>query len=351
MTSILNDYPVRWAAPEVKQLLAVLTAVYREPEVVAIASDAELPIAQIEFDPKPALLWRSVFDVAAGNGKIDSLLEQVILARPMLKVRIDELCSADPVLESDPLSAQDAPGELSWKNFSEDGQDEAVIVANQPTFVDVSFLEQGLRMATGVCRLVVAFPKSNGSGTGFRIGSDLLLTNFHVVRDAKRGEAAPMSVEAWFNYENDIAGKPRKITQISCDHSAIVCEKADDWAVIRTTDPIPDEFQPLAIRGSQMPPVDSRVCIIQHPNGRPKQIAFQHNLVRAVKTDVVQYWTDTDAGSSGSPVFDEQWRVVGLHHRSVKNPNDKTGIRNQGRRIDRVLSRILATEKFPELAP
>ncbi len=42
-------------------------------------------------------------------------------------------------------------------------------------------------------------------------------------------------------------------------------------------------------------------------------IGLSHNLVRHVDRDVLQYWTDTKVGSSGAPVFNSRWEVVGLH--------------------------------------
>jgi V8-like Glu-specific endopeptidase len=267
-------------------------------------------------------------------------------------VRLDELRAPTPVLGAEASVPPDQQGDAGgWKNFSADGQEEVVIVAGQPSFVDVAFLAIGVLRASSVCRLVMSFPTGKGSGTAFRVGNRHLLTNHHVVRDHQRGDVAATSVEAWFNYEDDTAGEPKQILQIACDASGIVGEKEDDWALVPTTDPIPDEFPVLALETTEIPGVDDRVYIIQHPGGGPKQVAFQHNLVRAVTEDVLQYWTDTDLGSSGSPVFDEHWRVVALHHFSVKIAADRMGVRNQGRRIDRVVERIRARNALPELAP
>ena len=91
--------------------------------------------------------------------------------------------------------------------------------------------------------------------------------------------------------------------------------------------------------------VGDRVYIIQHPNGGVKKIGMHHNLVRFVDEDVLQYWTDTEAGSSGSPVFDEQWRLVALHHRWVESAGAGAAgreFRNQGRRIARVAEGLTA---------
>jgi V8-like Glu-specific endopeptidase len=95
----------------------------------------------------------------------------------------------------------------------------------------------------------------------------------------------------------------------------------------------------LDLTGARPPREDDYVFIIQHPDGGPKMIGLSHNLVRYVGDDVIQYWTDTKAGSSGAPVFNSRWQVVGLHHRWVEAPDGEgVAYRNQGRRIERVLA-------------
>ena len=264
------------------------------------------------------------------------LLAQHVLARPVM---LDEAPAADPELRD-----FDSP---HWKNFSADGRAEAIIVAGQPTFVDVAFLALGLDRARSVCRLVTRFP-AEGSGTGFRVGPRHVLTNHHVLFNHDDGDRKVTSVQAWFNYESDERGELRQLHQIRCDPDSIVGEKDDDWALVETTEPIPDAFPVLPIVGGQTPEVDDRVYIIQHPQGQPKKVAFQHNLVRAVLPDRIQYWTDTDLGSSGSPVFDEAWAVVALHHFSVPAPKeDRISVRNQGRRIDRIAERMQHLGVYP----
>jgi V8-like Glu-specific endopeptidase len=351
---VLTDFPVRFGSPQVRQALRTLESIYREPEIAAIVLAAELPIGQVQFLSESSLTWRSVLSVAAGQGRVNELLDVVVQRYPTLRVPLDELRAAEPVLDTEATvpPVQRDPDSPAWKNFSADGRAEAIIVAGQPTFVDVAFLTIGVRRARGVCRLMAGFPSGSGSGTGFRVGRRHLLTNHHVLFDNDHGDEPAVTVEAWFNYENDVDGQAKKITQIRCDPASIVAEKPDDWALIAVAEPIPDEFPALSIVDARVPEVDDRVYIIQHPGGRPKQIAFQHNLVRAVEPDYLQYWTDTDLGSSGSPVFDERWAVVGLHHFSVPAPSsDRIGVRNQGRRIDRVVQRIRARQALPELAP
>jgi V8-like Glu-specific endopeptidase len=334
---MLTDYPVQFASPAVRQALRTLDAVYKVDDIIAIALDAGLPIGQIAIRPESSLTWRSVFEVAAGHGRVRELFNEVAARRPTLRPALEELLAAQPVLDAEaPL-----PADPGWKNFSADGRAEAVIVAGQPTFVDVAFLSLGVLRARSVCRMVTRFPAGAGSGTGFRVGASHLLTNYHVLFDAMRGDEPVTAVQAWFDYEDDVDGTAKPIVQIRCDPASILGEKVDDWAVVRTTEPIPAQFPVLLLDGAPVPAVDDRVAIVQHPGGRPKQVALQHNLVRAVLPDVLQYWTDTDLGSSGSPVFDQQWNVVALHHFSVPAPaEDRINVRNQGRRIDRIAERI-----------
>ena len=83
-----------------------------------------------------------------------------------------------------------------------------------------------------------------------------------------------------------------------------------------------------------------RVNIIQHPGGLAKRVSLISNVVVFVGGNRVQYLTDTEPGSSGSPVFDTQWNVVALHHSggwlSEPGANDpaKQYYRNEGILID-----------------
>jgi endonuclease G len=66
--------------------------------------------------------------------------------------------------------------------------------------------------------------------------------------------------------------------------------------------------------------------IIQHPLGREKEVVLRDNRpldLAASNEDerqlgpFIHYEADTEKGSSGSPVFNDQWEVVALHHSGV----------------------------------
>src|SRR5262249_16458385 len=104
------------------------------------------------------------------------------------------------------------------------------------------------------------------------------------------------------------------------------------------------------------------VNIIQHPQGRPKQVALRDNQVIDLLDDFLHYRADTEPGSSGAPVFNDFWELVGLHHSGVprrdqatKRPLTRWGapwdgrderdvdwLANEGGRLSRILPRLKA---------
>jgi V8-like Glu-specific endopeptidase len=91
--------------------------------------------------------------------------------------------------------------------------------------------------------------------------------------------------------------------------------------------------------------LEDKVNIIQHPAGGPKQIAMNDNEVKYVDETVVQYITDTLPGSSGSPVFNDDWQVIALHHSGGNIPEPSTNsihFRNEGIRIGAIIKDLPA---------
>lgn len=342
----LLDHPLDWSSPQLQELFAALTtAFYRTRDIEEIVVGAQVPPGDVALDGAARNVWFSAISVAAGYNKLAALVDTASARLPAVSTRIEEILAAQPVLAA-PLPA-DQPDVLAaddprWKGFAGDGH-ERQIVDQDETMLDVSFLARGVQRAGGVCRLKVSMASGQYWGTAFRIGPSLLLTNHHVLHDWKNDDAPALSVSAAFGYQADLDGQVPAVVEIDLDVSTIAGERAHDFAVISTTDPMPPEVPILPLSVPKPVNVDDRVLIIQHPNGLPKKIALAHNLVRHVDDDVIQYWTDTDPGSSGSPVFNEGWEVVALHHRWVDSPaDDGIAYRNQGRNIARVAERLVA---------
>ena len=68
------------------------------------------------------------------------------------------------------------------------------------------------------------------------------------------------------------------------------------------------------------------VNIVQHPKGELKQIVIRNNTLLDLPEQppldkFAHYETDTEQGSSGSPVFNDEWEVIALHHSGVPRTN------------------------------
>jgi hypothetical protein len=60
----------------------------------------------------------------------------------------------------------------------------------------------------------------------------------------------------------------------------------------------------------------TKVFVVGHPRGSGLQIALHDSVLLDIDEDkrLLHYRTPTDPGSSGSPVFNVAWQVIGLHH-------------------------------------
>jgi V8-like Glu-specific endopeptidase len=80
----------------------------------------------------------------------------------------------------------------------------------------------------------------------------------------------------------------------------------------------PDLKDRLQSIGFQGEPVN----IIQHPQGRQKQVVIYNNRVQMLYENFIQYETDAEPGSSGSPIFNAQWQLIGIHHSALLNADN-----------------------------
>lgn len=179
-------------------------------------------------------------------------------------------------------------------------------------------------------------------GTGFLVGERYLLTNLHVVEDLNQLS----QFYAAFNYENDL----KEANLYSFDSSFWKQDETLDYVLLRlqlqdgqrvgkeialgtvgSVQVVPyqspqdieswhtagelskDEYDRLKENGF---PGDV-VNIIQHPEGRPKEIAIFNNQLKRLDRDFLVYTTDTQPGSSGSPLFNAQWELIGLHQAAL----------------------------------
>ncbi|MCB0163831.1 MAG: trypsin-like peptidase domain-containing protein [Anaerolineae bacterium] len=226
---------------------------------------------------------------------------------------------------------------LGKEDLSETG-DSARAIIGPPNFMHIWWLEKALSAARSVARVRLNYEMASG----FLIAPDIFMTNHHVFHTADDARSARLE----FNYRQaDAQGSA--ITPVDvweCDPDAMF--KADptlDYAIVKVKpkngQTAGEVWGVLNPRHGQTVDVDSRVNLIQHPRGEVQQIALRDNLVKAVRKVFIQYLTDTEYGSSGSPVLDDNFNVVALHSQRVPHPDfPDRWYRNQGFRIEAILA-------------
>ncbi|MDJ0746552.1 MAG: trypsin-like peptidase domain-containing protein [Xenococcaceae cyanobacterium MO_167.B27] len=215
------------------------------------------------------------------------------------------------LFENYPLDTPVSPTRLidRWRGTTSVAEIQEKIIG-EDTLRHVYILDLALEAAKAVVHLRV--PKSGGKkslGTGFMIASDLLMTNNHVIASREQAEKTEYS----FNYQLDINGKVCYSLSSQALPGGLFYTNSDlDYTVVSLKD-IPPFGSPLTLKRMQMRR-DDRVAIIQHPGGHLKKISMQNNFVAYADAQVVQYTTSTLPGSSGSPVFNDIFEVVAIHH-------------------------------------
>ena len=206
-------------------------------------------------------------------------------------------------------------------------------MVGQPNYLPVAFLEQGALAQKSVARIV----KGGSFATGFLVSSSLLMTNNHVLPSSD--DANDSTVE--FNFQEDIESRPLKVEQYKLDpESFFYTNQSFDFTLVRVKgdDLSKWGFLPLIKKGA----LRGEACnIVQHPEGEFKRIVLQDSTITNVFENVVLYTSDTEIGSSGSPVFDNRWRVVALHHGAgtrLMVGGNKTWIDNEGSLITTIIS-------------
>lgn len=206
----------------------------------------------------------------------------------------------------------------------------------------ISYLQMGFNSGKSICRIQIRNDRGGfiGCGTGFLVSENVLMTNNHVIDNMRT--ALNSIVE--FNYQDDINFMPCPIYTFRLDPEKffVTNEELDFTMVAIKDNPLsekhPNDFGYLHLISDEGKILKGEyVSIIQHPNGGPKAVTIRENMVKSIFDDFVHYLTDTEPGSSGSPVFNDQWIVVALHHSGVPNPNNKNEwIANEGIRISSI---------------
>jgi hypothetical protein len=222
------------------------------------------------------------------------------------------------------------------------------VVSKASRFFDPTVWRERLwRIETQVARIEI--PAKRPTGTGFLVGPDVVMTNYHVVGTVIHGNRKPGEVVVRFDYKRLAdgltvrAGTEYALSRddwlVDSSPPSPVDEEADpksrlpdpeelDYALLRLSrpagsEPVGKPERPDAptrgwvdMRGNAFEFTEGLpVFIMQHPKGDPLQLAVDP-VVEGVNQNRtrVRYRTNTKRGSSGSPCFNSDLELVALHH-------------------------------------
>lgn len=365
MAAWFEDLPLDFARDETRtaaQLVA--TAFPSSAELQMFADSIGLDGGAINFAQTPRLIVASLLKQARLSDRMPSLISE-LLKDPALAALHPALLNlikgyegslAAAALRKKPSLATLAllpssvdiwsSDEASAKPLASPGLEKIVNAA--AGFANPA--EFRTRLAEAEVRTARIDIGGHAKGTGFLVGDSLLLTNYHVVEKGVVGGVAvfdnsisPLGVQ---NAGRSVSFAADWLVA-SSQHAAVSAEVGPDgpppgtwdFALVRLSEPVaaqaigPDPKAAGADRRGRyqldgntylFDPAEP-VFIVGHPDGRPVQFSYASpSSAKLTKnSNRVRYGTNTEGGSSGSPVFNRDWRVVALHH--AAGPTNKPG--------------------------
>jgi hypothetical protein len=350
VASILDRLPFPFADPTGQQLHTNLTNLYATPQqATLVAERAGIDLVFLDTQQAPVFIWRDILTLAAQGGLTRQLVTTVrdLLneQNPRRQFFVDLLADRPAPIDAEPRGADGSPTFL--KDDDSVSEPEALLYRDDLTLETgrlpalIETMRALVGLAPAVCKIDARFPAGIGSGTGFRIAPDLVLTNWHVLHDARGSGQRAAAATLEFNFEDDGHGGTLASSAVAGDITSVVTDRDDDWAVIRPATPLADELAIVKLSEAVDPVGGEAAFIVQHPGGRRKRLGYVRNQISDFDDRVVHYLTDTEQGSSGSPVFNAAGQLVGLHH-AGGTPQTVTGrppiTKNEGIRIGRVVT-------------
>ncbi len=232
-----------------------------------------------------------------------------------------------------------------------------MILGKRNRSLDAAKFAEGLmRASRGVVRVtLLAQDRQTGFTTGWLVTDTLVA----LVADASTGPTALCS----FAPEPDLVvrGEFVKVAAATAENQGPALLQLGDYndlqpirsrtaenpgpALLRLDRPFPDRVLTF---GVEAPKPDDQVFLLHHPLGEPRQCLSIGRLT-AVEGSWLRYDADTQPGSTGCPVFDQAWSVIGMHFRTSASYSSEPHY-NEGLSLAKVLQKLHASPAWGEVA-
>jgi V8-like Glu-specific endopeptidase len=193
-------------------------------------------------------------------------------------------------------------------------------------FQPLPWYKTGLQRCAAVARIESVTGIRSGTGflvkaTDFFLGRNdselLLLTNAHVITptdDPFPGALPPEAAVAVFEATNQTFLVGELVWSSDPDHLDATFVKLESLSEDAETCPLKPPAAEFDSTKQQ------RIYVIGYPEGGGLSFSLQDSVWLDTDGKVLHYRTPTNPGSSGSPVFDEEfWTLIALHHAGEKD--------------------------------
>jgi hypothetical protein len=191
-------------------------------------------------------------------------------------------------------------------------------------WVDVARVRQRFRdeLLASVAKLFIG---SGTTCTGFLVGPQAILTNFHCVdRSPKfqgtRDRVMPDCSDIAVHFDFDRQPAPEAVIRARCTR-VLKFDRSLDYALLDLGSPP----APGATARAPLPLADQGLTqagsghLVHHPAGLAKKVSQDCEL-RPATDGRLEHRCSTSGGSSGAPLIDDNQRVIGLHHEGAYPP-------------------------------
>lgn len=316
-----------------KQLREAIASAYPNPADLRIFIDDELSqnLALISTADSHNTVIFDLIKWAIAKGYIDDLI--LALAKDTKNPEIQRFCGR--VLQQHlSLNAPDSLAVETSLGFEPTDWDLEVSYEELQSFLpkrfsfeaDVGALRRGLERANSVCKITFADRPPAESGTGVLIAPDLVLTNYHVLSREEGADlnAIAQAAQFEFGYVSTQFGESTRtqIAKSAAPDPVVAASPIEqlDYALIRLSPGANFTIKPVPLNVTVPLVPRSPLNILQHPEGEEMKVSLSNNGV--VKTNeargLVLYVNPAKRGSSGSPCFDDDWKLVALHHKQMQ---------------------------------
>jgi len=196
--------------------------------------------------------------------------------------------------------------------------------------LQITFLHRAIEAARSVCRIRVRgeVPGPAAFGTGFLVAPGVLLTNHHVLDTPDTANLSLAEFDAELNL--NFVHRELRVFNLLPD-KLFVTDPSLDFTFVAVNSVAHDgtpltSFHWLTLMRETGKALNGEwATIIQHPGGESKQIVIRDNRIiilpepykDLIGEDFLHYTSDTERGSSGSPVLNDQFEVLALYHKGV----------------------------------